>query len=57
MNLQATLTKERDDLLAERATWIASTSSTGVPPDSQQWETEKAELMKARDEALAKLQV
>ncbi|KAJ3528925.1 hypothetical protein NM688_g7928 [Phlebia brevispora] len=45
----AQITQERDALLAEKATWSAS----GAPEGAQQWETEKAQLVKARDDALA----
>ncbi|KAI0736332.1 hypothetical protein C8Q72DRAFT_803970 [Fomitopsis betulina] len=50
----ASLTEERDQLLAEKSSWSVSCT---VPADSsqppQQWETEKNQLAKARDEALA----
>ena len=49
--LQAHVEKERDDLLAERSVWvIASSNPAGAEGDV---DTEKAELIKARDEAIA----
>ena len=66
---QATLREERERLLAEnkklldeKTTWtIASATGEGtsVPSDEARaaWESEKAELLKARDDALAKAQV
>ncbi|THH00176.1 hypothetical protein EW026_g2304 [Hermanssonia centrifuga] len=46
------LRQERDALLVEKATWTATASS---PEGVQvQWETEKADLIKTRDEATAK---
>lgn len=68
-DLQATLREERDRLLAEnkklldeKTTWtIASATGEGATAPSDEaraaWESEKAELIKARDEALAKVQV
>ncbi|KAF8903177.1 hypothetical protein CPB84DRAFT_810991 [Gymnopilus junonius] len=58
--LIATLQSERDKLLAEKENWTKassapsteSTVSAGVPGD---WEAEKAQLIKSRDEALEKL--
>lgn len=59
--LQAVLQEERDKLLAEKASW-----ATKVPPEdtiavteaaTRIWETEKGELVKARDNALAETKV
>lgn len=53
--LQLALRQERDALLVEKATWTATASS---PEGVQvQWETEKADLIKTRDEATAKAKV
>ncbi|KXN81784.1 Nucleoprotein TPR [Leucoagaricus sp. SymC.cos] len=54
----AALTKERDDLFAEKEKWTkAGTEATAAPlsTDAAAWEKEKAELAKARDEATEKL--
>ncbi|KZT67236.1 hypothetical protein DAEQUDRAFT_729270 [Daedalea quercina L-15889] len=52
----ASLTEERNKLLAEKSTLpastVASAESSQAPP---QWEAEKNELVKARDEALAQV--
>ena len=42
------MTQERDALLAEKTTWLASASSEST---SQQWTVEREELIKARQEA------
>lgn len=60
------LQQERDQLLAEKASWADKTSTATVPTtlvvsststeeERTAWESEKAALIKARDEALAKL--
>ncbi|KAH7914261.1 hypothetical protein BJ138DRAFT_435144 [Hygrophoropsis aurantiaca] len=51
----AALREERDRLLSEKEAWTkASTDRLSSDNDTNsQWETEKAELVKARDEALA----
>lgn len=56
--MQDKLRAERDTLLEEKAKWTA----TGEAPaagstDQTQWDTERAELIKARDEAAARAQV
>lgn len=53
----ATLRKERDELLAEKEKWTKASAEgvAAVPADSGAWEKEKAELVKARDEAADKL--
>lgn len=44
--------------MTEKAAWVASApAATATSSDSQKWEAEKADLIKARDEALAKHQV
>lgn len=53
--LQAQVRQEKDALEAEKATWVAGATS---PEDSQAaWESEKAALTKARDEALQRAKV
>ncbi|KAJ6452549.1 hypothetical protein C8R47DRAFT_265655 [Mycena vitilis] len=51
----ATLTAERDALLAEKSSWVANTSTTSSSADVEEarrlWESEKAELVQARDAA------
>ncbi|OCH84090.1 hypothetical protein OBBRIDRAFT_808494 [Obba rivulosa] len=48
------LRKERDELQAEKSAWTNPEIAAAAPPESQQqWETEKVELIKARDEAAA----
>lgn len=62
---QTTLRSERDQLLIEKESWIKSSSNAGEGATSdaiteearRQWETEKAELIKARDEAASQLKV
>jgi nucleoprotein TPR len=52
------LTRERDTLLAEKATWTTSGESSSAGGESQQaWEAEKAELIKAKEQAEAQLKV
>ena len=55
---QATLTEERDKLLAEKETWKHAPE---VPPEAkavpENWETDKAELVKNRDEAMTQAKV
>lgn len=54
-NLQSQVRQEKDALEAEKATWVAGATS---PEDSQAaWESEKAALTKARDEALQRAKV
>lgn len=52
---------ERDALLAEKATWVstATVPTVAATPDETKlaWEAEKAELVKARDDAQAQLKV
>lgn len=59
-DIQVGLREERDKLLAEKASWAstASIDNGSVASDiSRGWETEKADLIKARDEALAHVKV
>ncbi|KAA1475643.1 hypothetical protein DENSPDRAFT_435671 [Dentipellis sp. KUC8613] len=51
----ASLTQERDQLLAEKTTWEKSAGSTASASTevNAQWEAEKVELTKSRDEAVA----
>ncbi|KAG6853933.1 hypothetical protein C0991_012425 [Blastosporella zonata] len=57
----AALQEERDKLLAEKSTWKekpptnATGESSSTDADKAAWEAEKASLVQARDEALAKL--
>jgi len=55
---QATLREERDKLVAEKETWKKSPE---VPPEAkavpENWEAEKAELVKNRDEAMTQAKV
>ncbi|KAF9483517.1 hypothetical protein BDN70DRAFT_873831 [Pholiota conissans] len=52
----ATLQNERDALLAEKDTWTKAAATTGdSAPAPNGWETEKAQLLRTRDEALEKL--
>ena len=55
---KAALTEERDQLLEEKKAWI---KPTDVPPEAkavqENWEAEKAELVKNRDEAMAQAKV
>ena len=50
-------------MLAEKESWVKSSSSGTAAPDTRLdeakrlWETEKAELLKARDHASAQLKV
>ncbi|KAF9452906.1 hypothetical protein P691DRAFT_659626 [Macrolepiota fuliginosa MF-IS2] len=53
----AALQKERDELLAEKEKWRAGADIVPASTDGAAWEKEKAELIKARDEAAEKLQV
>ncbi|CAL1712475.1 unnamed protein product [Somion occarium] len=48
------LTEERDKLQAEKASWVTPAVST--EEIRRQWEAERSELVKARDEALAQAQ-
>ena len=58
--IQTSLRAERDKLLAEKESW--NKPSTAAPtaaesgPAPSEWEAEKAQLLKARDEALEKVQ-
>ncbi|PIL22755.1 transporter [Ganoderma sinense ZZ0214-1] len=51
------LRAEHESLLAEKATWASTAPSAEVPVDvaaaQSQWQSERAELVKARDEAKA----
>ncbi|TFY64347.1 hypothetical protein EVJ58_g2677 [Rhodofomes roseus] len=50
----ASLTEERDKLSQEKATWTSSAATSGDSSQiPQEWESEKNELIKTRDEALA----
>jgi nucleoprotein TPR len=55
---QAALTEERDQLLAEKTAWKKAPE---VPPETnavqENWEAEKAELVKNRDEAVTQAKV
>jgi nucleoprotein TPR len=55
---QAALTEERDKLVAEKETWKKAAE---VPPEakdvSENWEAEKVELVKNRDEAMTQAKV
>jgi nucleoprotein TPR len=57
---QAALKEERDKLLAEKASWSTNTAATAADDHSttdearRLWEAAKAELTKARDEALSR---
>ena len=58
--IQTSLRAERDKLLAEKESWnkpsgSAPTAAEPVPAPSE-WEVEKTQLLKARDEALEKVQ-
>ena len=59
--VQTSLRTERDKLLSEKESWNKSSASalTTVEsnPTPSEWEAEKTELIKARDEALEKLKV
>jgi len=55
---QATLTEERDKLVAEQETWKkASEIPSEAKAVPENWEAEKAELVKNRDEAMAQAKV
>ena len=55
---KAALTQERDGLLAEKSVW---TKPPEVPAEAkaiqENWEAEKAELVKSRDEAVTQAKV
>jgi hypothetical protein len=55
---QAAVTEERDKLIAEKRTWKKAPE---VPPEAkavpENWDTEKAELVKNRDEAMTQAKV
>ncbi|KZT09250.1 uncharacterized protein LAESUDRAFT_545404 [Laetiporus sulphureus 93-53] len=53
-NIIASLREERDKLLAEKV--APGVNAAAVAPESQ-WQSEKAEIIKARDEALAQVQL
>ena len=58
--MQDSLRTECDRLLAEKDTWAKQTASATEPvnPEAPKvWETDKAELVKVRDEALENLKV
>lgn len=54
--IQTSLRAERDKLLAEKETWNkpsdSASTSAGSGPAPSEWEAEKTQLLKARDEAL-----
>ena len=54
--IQTSLRAERDKLLAEKETWNKPSDSAptaaGSGPAPSEWEAEKTQLLKARDEAL-----
>ena len=54
---QASLTEERDKLLAEKSSWSTSAAPADPSQMPQQWDAEKNELVKARDEALTQAKV
>jgi hypothetical protein len=60
---QVALREERDNLLAEKESWIKSSVNTNASPDAtldetkRLWETEKAELLKSRDHAASQAKV
>ena len=49
------MTEERDRLLTEKSNWssAAPAGSTDLAEARRQWEAEKAQLVKARDESVA----
>jgi hypothetical protein len=51
---KAHVEKERDELLVEKASW---TTSSALPEGQEGADAEKAELIKARDEATAQAKV
>jgi nucleoprotein TPR len=58
--VQTSLRAERDKLIAEKESWnkpsgSAPTAESGPAPS--EWEAEKTQLLKARDEALEKVKV
>jgi hypothetical protein len=56
--LQATLSQERDQLLAEKEAWNKpSPEATEAKTTKDEWESEKADLIKNRDEALLQAKV
>jgi nucleoprotein TPR len=61
IDVQTSLRAERDKLLAEKESWNKSSDSAPPPVESRpapsECEVEKAQLIKARDEALEKLKV
>ncbi|KAI9435095.1 hypothetical protein H4582DRAFT_2080017 [Lactarius indigo] len=53
-----TLTQERDQLLAEKEAWSKpSSEATEAKAAKDEWESEKADLVKGRDEALSQAKV
>jgi nucleoprotein TPR len=58
--IQTNLRAERDKLLAEKESWNKPSGSAPTAVESDpapsEWEAEKAQLLKARDEALEKAQ-
>jgi len=48
----AALTQERDQLLAENETWKKPPVAPETKVSQEQWEAEKVELVKSRDEAV-----
>jgi nucleoprotein TPR len=61
VTIQTTLRTERDTLLAEKESWSKLSGSAPTVAESgpapSEWEAEKAQLLKARDEALEKVKV
>jgi nucleoprotein TPR len=59
--VQTSLRAERDKLLAEKESWNKPSGSAPAAaelgPAPSEWEAEKTQLLKARDEALEKLKV
>lgn len=58
LSCQVALREERDRLLSEKATWAISKATTGPTSEAPaDWESEKSQLLKARDDALAQAKV
>jgi nucleoprotein TPR len=59
--VQTNLRAERDKLLAEKESWNKPSGSAPTAAESgpapSEWEAEKAQLLKARDEALERVKV
>ena len=54
---QATLTEERDKLVAEKETWKKAAEVPEGKAVPENWEAEKAELVKNREEAVTQAKV